>query len=101
VRELASAACDAGLEYCFFVCRDDELTRTQRASLPNAIIQIEDTPSLGREIWVAWKDPTAMSPRAERIGAEPAHKVAPLISASNPLRDHFAPNLGKRKSRER
>ncbi len=28
------------------------------------------------------------------------HKVAPLISATNPPGDHFAPNLGKRKLRQ-
>ena len=61
-----------GLNTAFFVCRDDELARLERASLPNAIIQVEDAPGLGSEIRVPGKDPTAMSPGAKRIGAEPA-----------------------------
>ena len=73
----------------------------ERAALPNAILQIEDAPSLGREIWVAWEDPTAMSPRAERIGAEPAPQGGPANLSYQSLCDYFAPNLGKRKSRER
>ena len=90
-----------GLDTAFFVRGDDELTRIERAALPNAIIQIEDAPSLCSEIWVTWKDPTAMSPRAERIGAEPAPQGRPANLSHQPLGDHFAPNLGKRKSRER
>src|SRR5712692_5244284 len=76
-------------------------SRGFRGCLPNAIIQIEDAPSLGREIWVAWEDPTAMSPRAERIGAEPAPQGCTANLSYQPLGDHFAPNLGKRKSRQR
>ncbi len=64
-------------------------------------IQIEDTPSLGCEIWVAREEPTAMSPRAERVGAEPAPQGRSANLSYQPLCDHFAPNLGKRKSRER
>jgi hypothetical protein len=42
-----------------------------------------------------------MSPRAERIGAEPAPQGGPANFRYQPLGDHFAPNLGKRKSRQR
>ena len=69
--------------------------------MPNAIIQIEDAPGLGREIRVAWEDPTAMSPRAERIDAEPAPQGGTTNLSYQPLGDHFTPNLGKRKSRQR
>ena len=57
--------------------------------------------SLGREIWVAWEDPTAMSPRAERIGTEPAPQGRSANLSYQPLCDHLAPNLAKRESRER
>src|SRR5215467_16251173 len=58
-----------GLNTAFFVRGDDEFTRLERASLPNAIIQIKDAPGLGCEIGIAWEDPTAMSPRTKSIGA--------------------------------
>ena len=41
-----------------------------------------------------------MSPRAKRIGAEPAPQGRPANFRDQPLGDHFAPNLGKRKSRQ-
>jgi hypothetical protein len=90
-----------GLNTAFFVRRDDELTRIWRASLANAIIQVEDAPGLGREIRVAWEDPTAMPPGAERIGAEPAPQGGTANLRYQPLGDHFTPNPGKRKSRQR
>ena len=88
-----------GLNTAFFVRRDDELTRMERASLPNTIIQIEDAPGLGREIGIAWKDPTAMLPRTQRIGAEPPQS-RPADLRYQALGDHFAPNLRERKSRQ-
>jgi hypothetical protein len=51
-----------GLHTAFFVCRDDELTRLERASLPNAIVEVEDASGFGREMRIAWEDPTAMPP---------------------------------------
>ena len=85
------------LNAAFFVRRDDEFMCRQRASLPNALIQVADASSLGREIRVAWEDPSAMPPRAQRIGAEPAPQSRPANLRYQPLGDHFAPNLGKRK----
>jgi hypothetical protein len=39
-----------------------------------------------------------MSPRAKRIRAEPAPQGRPANLSDQPLRDHFTPNLEKRKS---
>ena len=89
-----------GLNTAFFVRGDDEFTRLERASLPDAIIEIEDAPGLGREIGIAWEDPTAMLPRTERIGAEPAPQSRPADLRYQALGDHFAPNLRERKSRQ-
>ena len=89
-----------GLNTAFFVCRDDKLARLEGASLPDAIIQIEDAPGLGREIWIAREDPTAMSPRTERIGAKPAPQSRPADLRYQALGDHFSPNLRKRESRQ-
>src|SRR5215831_11933668 len=90
----------ARLNTAFFVRRDDELTRIQSVPLPNAIIQVEDTPGLGGEIRVLGKDPTAMSPRAKRIGAEPAPQGRPLISATNPC-VITSRRISERESRDR
>ena len=90
-----------GLNTAFFVCRDDKLARLEGASLPDAIIQVEDASGLGCEIGIAWEDPTAMSPRTESIGAEPAPQSRPADLRYQALGDHFTPNLGKRKSRQR
>ena len=42
-----------------------------------------------------------MSPRAKGIGAEPAPQGGPANLRYQPLVDHFASNIGKRKSRQR
>jgi hypothetical protein len=83
-----------GLDTAFFVRRDDELTRIERAALPKAILQLEDAPGLGSEIWVTWKDPTAMSPRAKRIRAEPAPQARPANLSDQPGSDRTAPHVG-------
>jgi len=90
-----------GLNTAFFVRGDNEFTRMERASLPDPIIQIEDAPGLGREIGIAWEDPTAMSPRTKRIGAEPTPQSRPADLRYQALGDHSAPNLRERKSRQR
>src|SRR5262249_51916638 len=51
-------------------------------------------------IGIAREDPTAMSPRTESIGAEPAPQSRPADLCYQALGDYFAPNLRKRKSRQ-
>src|SRR6266478_1841217 len=64
-----------GLDTAFFVRGGDELTRIERAALPNAIIQIEDAPSLCSAIRVTWKDQAALPPTLNEIGAGPVPRV--------------------------
>jgi len=40
------------------------------------------------------ENPTAMSPSAEHIGAEPAPQSRSANLSDQPLGDHFAPDLG-------
>jgi len=97
----ASVGClRRGLNAAFFVRGDDEFTGREWASLPDTIIEIEDAPGLGREVGIAWEDPTAISLRTESIGAKPAPQSRPADLRYQALSDHFAPNLRKRKSRQ-
>lgn len=76
-----SPSLDAG----FLVDRQDELIILQRPSLPDSFVQIQDTSRLLGEIRVAWENPAAVLPRADRILVERQRQiVVPLIVATMP-----------------
>src|SRR4051794_35424698 len=64
---LAAAGLNAGL----FIGGDHEFVILQCAALPLAGIQIQHPASLGGEIRIAWKDPTAVIPRSNGVFMEP------------------------------
>ena len=64
----APASLDAGL----FVGGDHEIAWAERWAFPEALVQVQDGSCFLDEAGVAWKDPRAMAPRAERVPTEPA-----------------------------
>ena len=66
-RMLAEARLDAG----FLVGTGDELVGLKRLPVPLSGVEVEDTPSLGGEIWVTREYPAAMLPRADGVFVEP------------------------------
>ena len=63
----AAASLNAGL----LIGRDHELIGLQGLAAPGAGIQIENPAGLGDELWVAWKDPTAVRPGSDRVLRKP------------------------------
>ena len=66
----AAAGLDAGL----FVSREHPFILAQCASLPLALIQIQDPPGFERKIRIPGKDPTAMLPGTNGVLMEPPPK---------------------------
>ncbi len=56
----------------FLVGRQHKLVRAQRLALPDAMIEIQDAPRLGRKIRIAWKDPATVLPGPDGILVKPA-----------------------------
>src|SRR5213593_132757 len=68
----ASAGLDAGL----LIGGDHQLVLLEPAPLPDPLIEIEDPPGLGGEIWVAWENPAAVLPRPNGILVQPSPNSA-------------------------
>jgi hypothetical protein len=56
---------------CWF-SRRHKLVLGQRLALPDPMIEIQDAPRFSRKIRIAWKDPTTVLPRPDRILVKPA-----------------------------
>jgi hypothetical protein len=61
----------ARLETRFLIGGDDEFIGPQRGPVPASGIQIQHAPGFLGELRIAGKDPAAMTPRLQRIGAQP------------------------------
>src|ERR1019366_6505406 len=75
----------SGLDAGLLVGAEHVITRPQCCATPAALVEIENTAGLAGEIRIAWEDPCAMPPGAQRVLAEPAPSVVPLIFATMPL----------------
>src|SRR5713101_4117736 len=62
----------AGLDAGLLVAGDHEISSGQQATLPDALVQIQDGPRLLFELGVAREDPASMAPGADRIFIQPA-----------------------------
>jgi hypothetical protein len=60
------------LETRFLIGRDDVFIASQCGPFPSSAIQIQDTTGFLGELGIAGKDPAAMPPGLQRIGAQPA-----------------------------
>ena len=93
---LAPPRLDAGL----FVSGDDEVTLSEGFSSPMPVIEVQNRAGLGGKERVAREYPTAVTPGAQCILAEPAPEGGSADLCNNALGDHFLPQLGKRPSRQ-
>src|SRR5260370_18701828 len=93
---LAPTSLHAGL----FVGGNDKVGGAERDSFPPAFIEVQDASRLGREIWVAGKDPTAVLPRTKGIRIQPAPQGSAADLRNQALRHHFLLDIGDGESRE-
>jgi len=71
-----------GLDAGLLVGGDDELVLAQRLPLPAPLVQVQDAPGLGLEVWVARKDPAAVPPGTDGVLLQPiACRWPPATSA--------------------
>jgi hypothetical protein len=60
------------LDTGFLVGADYELVRSQPATLPNSVVEVEDPAGLVREVGVAGKDPAPVLPGSNGVFVEPS-----------------------------
>jgi len=66
------------------VGREHKIFGTQRLSLPEALVEIEDRSGLFHKQWITRKDPASMPPRTDSVLTEPAPNGGSEISATSP-----------------
>src|SRR5260370_16123650 len=85
---------DAGLDAGFLVGRQHKVTAAQWRALPATLVEVKHPAGLGGEVWVAWKDPASVSPRAQRVAAEPAPQGRAAGLRHDPLRPDLTLQVG-------
>jgi hypothetical protein len=90
----------SGLNTGLLISRDHEVIGAQRGALPNALIQVKDTTSLGRKVGVARENPASMLPRAQGITAEPAPQGSTADLRDQPLSNSVLADLSDREPRQ-
>ena len=96
-RMSAAARLHAGL----FVGRQDAVVRRQPFPLPDAGVQVEDGTGFRGKVGIAREEPTAMAPRPDRIGGEPAPHGRAADGRDDAARDDLALQLAQRPARQR
>jgi hypothetical protein len=93
----ALSALDASL----LVGRQNELRRLEPSAFPHPPVQIQHASSLLGELRIAGKDPTAMSPRADGIAAQPAPQCGSTDLGYDATRQDLLPNFRDRETGQR
>src|SRR5215470_19892940 len=96
-RLLATSRLNTG----FFVRRDNEFRTMQRFPLPEASVEIEDTPGFASEIGIAWKDPTTVLPGTKGIGTQPTPEGGATDLGNYALSHCLLANIGQGQARQR
>ena len=94
---LATTRLDASL----LVGGNHEIIGSEGLSLPKPLVEIEDRAGLFHKPRVAWKDPTAMPPRAKRVLTEPAPDGGATNLGHESLIKNLLPDVGHGKAGER
>ena len=76
-RRQRGVAALAGLDGGFLIGAHDELIPSQGLTLPNALVEIEQTAGLGEKVRIAGKQPATMLPGPDGILMEPAPDGGP------------------------
>src|SRR5215469_2628742 len=85
----------------FFVRRDNEFRTMQRFPLPEASVEIEDTPGFASEIGIAWKDPTTVLPGTKGIGTQPTPEGGAADLGNYALSHCLLANIRQGQARQR
>lgn len=72
LRGIAQVLAAPGLNAGLFIGAQNKLLLAKRLSIPNAMIQVQDTAGLGCKQRVSRKNPAAVSPRTDSVLVEPA-----------------------------
>lgn len=88
------------LDTGFLIGRENKFVSFKRSTLPNAFIEVENTPGLDGKVRVARKDPAAMLPGTDRIFVEPAPNGAVADRCDNPSAARFSGNVSDTPARE-
>ena len=86
------------LETRFLIGRDDEFVESQRGSVPRSGIQIQYAPGFLGKLRIARKDPAAMPPGLQRIGAQPSPQGDAADLGHNASGEDLAVQFGNREA---
>ena len=90
----------ARLDTGLLVRGEHKIIGSQRLSLPQALIEIEDGTGLFHKQWIARKDPASMSPRTDRVLTEPAPNGGATDVRHESLLDDLLAYVGDREARQ-
>ena len=82
------------------VGREHKIFGTQRLSLPEALVEIEDRSGLFHKQWITRKDPASMPPRTDSVLTEPAPNGGSADLGHQPLIENFLAEVGDREARQ-
>jgi len=89
------------LDTGFFISRDNKLVGTQGRCGSRTGIQIQYGPSFFGETRIARKQPTAVTPRLNRVLTQPTPQSSFTDASDDSLIDHLSANVGKGQPRQR
>ena len=83
----------SGLNAGFFIWADYIIIWPQPFSVPESLIEIQNTGGLLGKVRITWKDPTTILPRLYSIGAQPAPNRSTANRGNNAAVNSFAGNI--------
>lgn len=84
----------SGLDAGFLINAEHVITRLQRGPAPAALVEIQNAAGLACKVRIAWEDPCAMAPGAQRILVEPAPESGAADLRDNAARHRFPAQFG-------
>lgn len=85
---------EARLNAGFLIGRDDEIVVSQRLSLPDPLVQIQDSTGFFLKGRVTGENPGTETPRANGVLAEPAPQGALAEGGDEAASEHFPMDVG-------
>jgi hypothetical protein len=89
-----------GLNACFLIGRENVFIVFEMLALPPPLIQVKDRTGFLRKLRITRKNPTAMTPRANRICRQPTPNSRSTDLCHQPFVDSGARNVIARKTRQ-
>lgn len=89
-----------GLNTGLLIRAQHEVRWGQGKSVPDALVEVQDTSRLFQKGSIPRKDPTAETPGTESILAQPTPKGRPTDFRHQSFGEHFTADLGQREARQ-